>query len=53
MMAKGNHFYYLGDGELDETTVQEKMLADEPVVTMDFELTRPVEPALYNYLTRS
>lgn len=51
--GEGNHFYYLGDGELDETTVQEKMLADEPVVTMDFELTRPVEPALYNYLTRS
>ena len=50
--AEGKDFYYMGEMEpIENSFRQKKMSSGEPVVQIDFNLNKPVEESLYNYIT--
>ena len=49
---EGKDFYYMGEMEPIENSFRpKKMSSGEPVVQIDFNLNKPVEESLYNYIT--
>ena len=50
--AEGKDFYYMGEMEpITNSFRQKNMSSGDPVVQIDFNLNKPVEESLYNYIT--
>lgn len=49
--GEGSDFYYLGNMKYIESSAEQKVIADKPIVKMNFHLENSVDKSLFEYLT--
>lgn len=49
--GEGSDFYYLGNMKYIESSAEQKVIADKPIVKMNFHLVNSVDKSLFEYLT--